>query len=114
MADPILITARHWEREIWLNQPMKKSSLRLPLPYNIGVLIYKAGNLLSKQFLLQKITIMDQQNWAAKLLWYKPGLENRGADARHTLMKMRSFKQGKEVVEEVYRDKVLHGIIDHF
>jgi len=43
------------------------------------------NNLLSKQFLLQKITTVDQQNWAAKLLWYKPGLENRGADTRSNI-----------------------------
>lgn len=39
------------------------------------------------QLLLQRVTTMDQQNWVAKLLGcrfdigYKPGLENRGADA---------------------------------
>lgn len=40
-----------------------------------------------KQLLLQRVTTMDQQNWAAKLLGYrfdiiyKPGLENKGVDA---------------------------------
>jgi len=40
-----------------------------------------------KQLLLQHITTKDKHNWAAKLLGYqfeivyKPGLENKGAEA---------------------------------
>jgi hypothetical protein len=66
---------------------------------------------------------VDQQNWAAKLLWYKPGRENRGADTlshiyedseHSTMTNYPHWLDGKEVVEEVYMDKVLHEIIDDF
>jgi len=79
-----------------------------------------------RQLLQQRITTMDQQNWAAKLLGYqfdivyKPGLENKGADALshmhdspelHSLVHYPEWLEDKEVLEEVHKDEVLKGII---
>lgn len=57
-------------------------------PYLLGRKFKVCTDLKSlRQLLLQRVTTMDQQNWATKLLGYqfeivyKPEVENRGADA---------------------------------
>lgn len=79
-----------------------------------------------KQLLEQRITTMDQQNWAAKLLGYrfdiiyKPGLENKGADALSRMHENNEFSgmiftpnwvEGQRVIDEVHKDEKLTGII---
>lgn len=69
---------------------------------------------------------MDQQNWAAKLLRYrfdiiyKPGLENKGADALSrmhdpailgSLVHYPEWEGSKEVIQEVHEDEHLKKII---
>ncbi|KAI5436888.1 hypothetical protein KIW84_023128 [Lathyrus oleraceus] len=82
-----------------------------------------------KQLWQQKITTPGQQNWATKLLGYqfdivyKPGVENRGADAlsclpeNGELMAAVSYPvwdEGNVIQEEVHNDKVLLKIIEEF
>jgi hypothetical protein len=87
-----------------------------------------------KQLLLQRITTMDQQNWAAKLLGYqfeivyKPGLENKGADAlsrMHDPIEMSENQEeclstmvfrpewwdAKKIMEEIQQDPFLRNIM---
>ncbi|MCH89177.1 hypothetical protein A2U01_0010070, partial [Trifolium medium] len=80
-----------------------------------------------KQLWQQRITTPDQQNWATKLLGYqfdivyKPGVENRGADAlsrlpeNGELMAAVSYpvwEEGNVIQEEIHNDKFLLKIIE--
>lgn len=79
-----------------------------------------------RQLLHQRITTVDQQNWAAKLLgyWfdiiYKPGPTNKGADALSRMFEEGEFKaiasyprwaEGAELVHEAHQDTKLASII---
>ncbi|GAU28744.1 hypothetical protein TSUD_372530 [Trifolium subterraneum] len=78
-----------------------------------------------KQLWQQRITTPDQQNWATKLLGYqfdivyKPGVENRGADALsrlpegelEALVSYPIWEEGTVIQEEVHKDKALLKII---
>ncbi|PNX98963.1 Ty3/gypsy retrotransposon protein [Trifolium pratense] len=80
-----------------------------------------------KQLWQQRITTPNQQNWATKLLGYqfdivyKPGVENRGADALSrlpengdlmTAISYPVWEEGTVIQEEVHNDKFLLKIID--
>ncbi|WCJ33627.1 Transposon Tf2-6 polyprotein [Euphorbia peplus] len=79
-----------------------------------------------RHLLQQRVTTPDQQNWVAKLLGYnfsicyKPGRENRAADALSrrdedgelfTLVSIPTWVQGAQMLEEVKQDPQLLKII---
>lgn len=111
--------------EIWQNRHMREKLWRWYSRYNIGVRICWALDLsftptIKVKFLLQqRITTPDQQNWVAKLLGYnfdicyKPGRENRAADALSrraedgeftTAISEPIWLQGAQLVEEIHSD----------
>lgn len=96
-------------------------------PYLLGrqFIVYTDQKSL-RQLLHQRISTMDQQNWAAKLLGYqfdivyKPGATNGGADALsrmyetgelHSLISYPVWSDGGQLMEEVHQDEALATII---
>lgn len=96
-------------------------------PYLLGrKFVVRTYQKILRQLLLQRVTTIDQQNWAAKLLGYqfeivyKPGLENKGADALsrmyeeatlQTLVHYPSWVDSEKVLEEVHQDPNLREVI---
>ncbi|PNY15662.1 retrotransposon-related protein [Trifolium pratense] len=80
-----------------------------------------------KHILLQKVTSPDQQGWLAKLLGYqfevkyKPGLENKAADALsrcydeaefNTLLSYPTWIDSKKLLDEVTQDSDIQSLIE--
>ena len=94
-------------------------------PYLLGRQFKVFSNQKSLGYLLQqRITTLDQQNWEAKLLGYnfeilyKPGKENRAADALsrrvegayNSLVSFPAWEEGYQLLQEADKDSIFQKI----